>query len=63
MNGFSMFQDGAQEFSELLEMSVMFNIVIDAINPDIEVCRPKETAATAQLFYACDGAVAGDDPE
>jgi hypothetical protein len=30
---------------------------------DIEACRPKETAITAQFFCANDGAVAGIDSE
>jgi hypothetical protein len=45
------------------QLAVAFNVVIDAINRDIEVCRTEETAATAQLLHANDRVIAGDNPK
>jgi hypothetical protein len=42
---------------------ITFNVAINPIIQDIEACRPEETATTAQLFYANDGAIADDDPK
>jgi hypothetical protein len=46
-----------------VDSPIIFNIVIDAIIRDIEVCRPEETATADQLFYADDGAIMDTDPD
>jgi exonuclease III len=46
-----------------VDSPIIFNIVIDAIVRDIEACRPEETANAAQLFYADDGTITGNEPE